>query len=276
MVTREEADRIQAGDNDARREFYLRNYDALYGYCRKFARMSNQQLGREQYNAEDLIAQLYLDLDKLNWKSQASFYISLKCQSFFWEPYGGLTQRKEAGLCHSVLPWQRERCQTEQDFLSLDNVISENDEDSGEFYRFFGTNETPEKILIDKYTKHYTGEEIAELLSDFLTPGTRKVLSLYLEGIRETEIGREFHLKNAGCYIDRAQEQLLSHFPEVRARLRAAHIPIPRYLLRLVPELQERPCEPLQEGCAQGARQNGEGEGSRGEGKEKRTNESAG
>lgn len=83
MVTREEADRIQAGDNDARREFYLRNYDALYGYCRKFARITNRELGYRRYNEDDLIAQLYLDLDKLNWKSQACFYISLKCESFY-------------------------------------------------------------------------------------------------------------------------------------------------------------------------------------------------
>lgn len=243
MVTREEADRIQAGDNDARREFYLRNYDELYRYCRKFTRITNRELGYRRYNEDDLIVQLYLDLDKLNWKSQACFYISLKCSSFYWEPFGGLTQRKEQGLNHSILPWEREGSLREYDFLPLDRVINEDEEDSGEFYQFFSTYETPEKILIDKTTRHYTGEEITELLSDFLTPGTRKVLPLYLEGVRNVDIERELHVKNATGYIKQLQGQLLSHFPEVRARLRAAHIPIPRYLLRLAPELQEKAAE---------------------------------
>ena len=225
-VTPEEADRIAAGDRDAMNDFYFRNYGHLQQIARAYARRRNLELGCVVYIMDELLAQLWIDLPALNWRNAYTLTMSIKFLSFAWAPYGGYTQRKESGSYHSNMPCNM----LITDTLSLDACVKGNGEEGDEFLLMdcVADEDTPETLALAAEANEMNGEEIAELLTDYLSPKCRKWLALYLNGSPYSAIAHTMRVTDPSEYARKVHETLVINFPEVVERLRAAGLNIPK------------------------------------------------
>lgn len=227
-TTPEEADRIAAGDRDAMNDFYFRNYGHLFQIARNYARRRNLELGRVVYTTDELLAQLWIDLPALNWLNAYTLTLSIKFRSFVWAPYGGFTQRKESGTYHSHSPYDFLLTDT----MSLDALVKVNGKENDELRLMdcIADEDTPETLVCAAEAHEMDGEEIAELLADYLSPKCREWLALYLNGSPYLAIAHTMRAKDPSNYARQAHESLVINFPEVAERLRAAGLDIPESL----------------------------------------------
>ena len=88
IYTPEQAKKIINGDISARNKFFFDNYDRLRVMAKSFV-ATRYCLSQMQYDVDDLLMQVYLDLPYIEYKSPAALTFDIKKKSFRLSVFGG-------------------------------------------------------------------------------------------------------------------------------------------------------------------------------------------
>ncbi len=97
IYTPEQAEKIVAGDIEARNKFYFDNYELLHILATAYVmnRSSSMGGGCDFFEIDDLMNQAYLDLPYLNYKTVGCFIFGLRNLSFRLSYFGGYSYMRE-------------------------------------------------------------------------------------------------------------------------------------------------------------------------------------
>ncbi len=234
-TTPEEADKIAAGDRDAMNAFYFRNLPHLRSVARAYARRRNLEIGRNVYEVDELLAQLWVDLPALNWRNSSALTYSIKYVSFAWAPYGGYTQRKESGLFYGHMPHNHKGL-IDGVSGSLDGLINlqSGENDSLRLLDTIAEDETPETLLESKIRRNIDPEELAAAFADIL--GKRELIyfAQYLDGVMPSMIAHDMGICYTGVtsYKNEVHRKLVLNYEKVLERLERLGVSVPFYCKR--------------------------------------------
>lgn len=88
VYTHDQAKKIVNGDISARNKFFFDNYDRLRVMAKSFV-ANRYCLSQMQYDMDDLLMQVYLDLPYMEYKSPAALTFDIKKKSFRLSIFGG-------------------------------------------------------------------------------------------------------------------------------------------------------------------------------------------
>lgn len=226
-ITAEQADKIRAGDVDARNDFYFKNYDILERIAKTFARRHNAAFGRPVYDVAEMLAQLYVDLPFLYWKNGAHLLESIRHCSFTWSAFGGYAQRKIQGLSVKYCPWTM----LQNKSRSLDELVKVKGGENDELRLIdkVADGDTPETLLEKKMSRETSPEELAELFADLIGKRELEYLKLYLTGISPTKIAVRMGVCTASVTSlkNEVHRKLVLNYETVLARLEQFGITVP-------------------------------------------------
>lgn len=236
-VTREQADRIVAGDREAVNRFMTDNATFLLRMAFRYAKIKNRMLEAggdpPRYFPDEMISQLYVDLPLMDWKTLKGLYYSIRLRSFAWCPFGGYAQRRAAGLAVRRGPREYgyldfvESMETPvpgTDGLTVGDAVESEPEDR------------PDVAAALAEVKHLTAEEITAALSGLLPPSQIRLLPLFLNGATYGEIREKLGIRDRSAGVSRLVERLRLNYVEVVNRLLAAGMEIPEAYVGAVPE----------------------------------------
>lgn len=236
-VTREQADRIAAGDREAINRFMMDNATFLLRIAFRYAKLKNRMLeaggNPPRYFPNEMISQLYVDLPQMDWETPKGLYYSIRLRSFAWCPFGGYAQRKAAGLAVRRGP---------REYGYLDFVESMETPISGTDGLTVGDliegdpKDRPDIAAALAEVKHLTAEEITAALSGLLPPSQIRLLPLFLNGATLGEIRERLGLRDRSAGVPRLVEKLRLNYVEVVNRLLSAGMEIPEAYVGAVPE----------------------------------------
>lgn len=234
QTTVEEADKIAAGDREAMNAFYFRNLAQLRRVARAYARRRNIEIGRNIYDADEMLSQLWIDLPAMNWRNSCSLTFSIKYVSFAWAPFGGYTQRKESGLCYGHMPYHH-RGFIDDAPSSLDDYINlrSGENDDIRLLDKVAADDTPETILEKRARRDIDPEELAAAFSDILGKRELAYFVQYLNGVSPSIIVEEMRVCSATVcsYKDEVHRKLVLNYKTVLERLAKMGVEVPPALM---------------------------------------------
>lgn len=210
VYTQEQAQAIKNGDITARNKFFNDNYDRIRGMAYIYAR-SRHDLGQHQYDAKEMINQLYLDLPYMDYRSYAQLTHSVKNASFWCSVYGGLSWFKENHINGTDT---KRRGLYE---IRLDQPISEDGVCLGDLLE---SGDLPLDEQIEEKMKPDYLPEIRAILGRYIKNTKHIDFLLYLfEGYGQNEALRKLGHNGHRYSLNELRPKLVSHYAEIVADL---------------------------------------------------------
>ena len=210
IYTPEQAEAIKNGDISARDKFFNDNFDRIKGMAYIYAR-ARHDMGQYQYEAWDMINQLYLDLPYMDFRSYAQLTFAVKNASFWCSVYGGMSWFKENHI-NGTDRARRGLCD-----LCLDAPI---DDDGVCFGDLLDNGEIPLDEQIEEKLKPDYLPEIRRILARYIKNQKHIDFLMYLfEGYGQNEALRKLGHKGHRYSLNELRPKLLSHYAEIVADL---------------------------------------------------------
>lgn len=240
-ITAEQIKAITNGDKNARNAFYFDNLDRIRKMARNYVSKRHISNTGREYDVDDCINGLYLDLPLFNFKDGRAISWSVR-NSFYLSIYGGWLYVVENNGKLLNGEYRGERLYI-LDSPARVNTRSGDSKDTGEYLiDSIASTPSPENEIIDGDS--IPAEKVVEIAREYLSPRESEIFSLMLDGYSVYAIPEILGLKNITKQYARIKARLRVNYESVITSLEDLGAVIPQYA-RLRPEKYENSVEML-------------------------------
>jgi len=224
IITEEQAKAIKNKDMKACEKFYFDNLERIKSMAYKYVKKRHLADAGKQYDYDDCINGLFVDLPVLGYKNGRDISNSI-IHSFYYSIYGGWLYIRENNT-------KLENADYRQDvFTYLDDISYGKNFDRKEKADRAFINVVKHVPSVEETLFNYclTSEEIGKTFVDCLSPREYEIALLYLDGIGVSTIPELLGLKNVTKQYAALKAHLRINYKAILKKLRKIGVNISKY-----------------------------------------------
>lgn len=230
-ITAKQVTAIKNGDIEARNRFYIDNLSRIQSMARNYVRKRHMASVGREYDVDDCVNCVYLDLPLFNFENGKTLSHSL-INSFCMSIYGGLWYVTENDSKLFNGEYRGERLYILDRPLNVKARTGETSETGALYIDSVASTPSPESDLIG--AEIVSSEKVVEITSKYLSPKENEIFSLLLDGYSVYAIPELLGLKNVTKQYARIKARLCTNYEPILKAIEKLGAELPQYA-------QERP-----------------------------------
>lgn len=225
-ITDKQAEEIRKGNTEARNRFYMDNYERIGKMARNYVYKRHMASAGLEYDTDDCINGVYVDLPLFNFKSGKTLSWSVR-NSFYLSIFGGWQYVVENDSKLLNGEYRGERLFILDSPTKANARTGESSETSALVLDSIASVPSPEEELIEN--DGIPAEKIVEIVKGYLSPRECEIFSLLLDGYSVYAIPELLGLKNITKQYARIKARLRINYEKIMDDLEDCGAVIPQY-----------------------------------------------